>query len=82
VINATENQSIHNPTIGGKPRIELAEHRNIVTDNIMTNKATGIFEELDALRNRLLSTFIVEDKCLFSVEIIDADTVNLGAIIV
>jgi hypothetical protein len=30
----------------------------------------------------LFASFIIEDKSLFSVQIIDANTVNLGAIIV
>jgi len=82
VINTTKNQSIHNPSAGGKPRIELTEHRNIVPNDVVTNKATGILKELDTFRDRLLTAFIIEDKSLFSVQIIDANTVNLGAIIV
>jgi hypothetical protein len=82
VINTTKNQSIHNPSVGGKPRIELTEHRNIVPNDVVTNKATGILKELDTFRDRLLTAFIIEDKSLFSVQIIDANTVNLGAIIV
>jgi hypothetical protein len=44
VINAAKDQSINNPSVGGKPRIEFADNRKIVTDNVMTNEDIGILK--------------------------------------
>ena len=51
-------------------------------DDIVPDKMSSIFEKLNTFCNRLLTTLIVEDIRLTTIDVIDTNTVDAGNIIV
>ena len=82
VINATKNQSVHSSSSGVKPWVKFTNNRQIVADNIMPNKCFCVFKKLNTFRDWLRITRVIIYKRLLGIEIVDANTVDFGDIIV